>query len=56
LKKVYEQIAQGEKEKPRSHLETSSDEEAEISLDQLQRSSEDAPIIKLVNLILFRLS
>jgi type IV pilus assembly protein PilB len=33
-------------------LEAASDDEEEIARDQLQRSSEDAPIIKLVNLIL----
>ncbi len=53
LKRVYDQIAQNEKENSLDlDLETSSEEEAELSLDQLQRSSEDAPIIRLVNLIL----
>ena len=51
LKKVYEQIAQGDKESVELDLEANGEEE-ELSLDQLQRSSEDAPIIKLVNLIL----
>jgi type IV pilus assembly protein PilB len=51
LRKVYEQIAQGDRESVELDLDTSLEEE-EISLDQLQRSSEDAPIIKLVNLIL----
>ncbi len=54
LKKVYDEIAQGEKQDSpfELDLEASSDEEEEVSLDQLQRSSEEAPIIKLVNLIL----
>ena len=51
LKKVYEQIAQVDKESVELDLEANAEEE-ELSLDQLQRSSEDAPIIKLVNLIL----
>jgi type IV pilus assembly protein PilB len=51
LKKVYEQIAQVDRESVELDLDESL-EEQEISLDQLQRSSEDAPIIKLVNLIL----
>jgi type IV pilus assembly protein PilB len=51
LKKVYEQIAQVDKENVDLDLDAITDEE-EISLDQLQRSSEEAPIIKLVNLIL----
>ena len=52
LKRVYEQIAQGDRESVDLDLETSAEDEAETSLDELQRSSEDAPIIKLVNLIL----
>jgi len=51
LKKVYEQIAQVEKDGVDLDLDANEDEE-ELSLDQLQRSSEEAPIIKLVNLIL----
>jgi type IV pilus assembly protein PilB len=51
LKKVYEQIANVEKEGVDIDLDAIADEE-EQSIDQLQRSSEDAPIIKLVNLIL----
>jgi type IV pilus assembly protein PilB len=51
LKKVYEQIAQVERESIDLDLDASADDE-EVSLDQLQRSSEEAPIIKLVNLIL----
>lgn len=51
LKKVYEEIAQVEKEGFELDLETDEGEE-ETSVDQLQRSSEEAPIIKLVNLIL----
>ncbi len=51
LKKVYEEIAQNDKESVELDLDASSDEE-ELSLDELQRSSEEAPIIKLVNLIL----
>jgi type IV pilus assembly protein PilB len=51
LKKVYEAIAQGDKDSLELNLEAGGDEE-EVSIDQLQRSSEDAPIIKLVNLIL----
>jgi type IV pilus assembly protein PilB len=51
LKKVYDQIAQSDKDSVELDLDASSDEE-ELSRDQLQRSSEEAPIIKLVNLIL----
>jgi type IV pilus assembly protein PilB len=51
LKKVYEQIAQVDKDSVELDLEATA-EEAEVSLDELQRSGEDAPIIKLVNLIL----
>jgi len=52
LKKVYEEIAQVEKESIELDLEEESDQEAMLSADQLQRSGEEAPIIKLVNLIL----
>jgi len=53
LKKVYQEIADGEKESFELDLEAEAvDEGEEISVDQLQRSSEEAPIIKLVNLIL----
>ena len=52
LKRVYEQIAQVDKDGSLDlDLEATEDEE-EVSLDQLERSSQDAPIIKLVNLIL----
>jgi type IV pilus assembly protein PilB len=51
LKKVYEQIAQVDREGVELDLDGNSDEE-EVSLDELQRSSEEAPIIRLVNLIL----
>jgi type IV pilus assembly protein PilB len=51
LKRVYEQIAQADKEGVDLDLDAIADE-AEQSIDQLQRSSEEAPIIKLVNLIL----
>jgi type IV pilus assembly protein PilB len=51
LKKVYDQIAHVEKEAVDLDLDALADEE-ELSIDQLQRSSEEAPIIKLVNLIL----
>jgi type IV pilus assembly protein PilB len=52
LKKVYEEIAQGDKESFELDLESGLEDEEEVSIDQLQRSSEEAPIIKLVNLIL----
>src|SRR5881397_2744598 len=53
LKKVYQEIADGEKESFELDLEAEAiGEGEEISVDQLQRSSEEAPIIKLVNLIL----
>ena len=52
LKKVYDQIATVDKDSVELDLEASSDEEEKLSADQLQRSSEEAPIIKLVNLIL----
>jgi len=51
LKKVYEEISDSAKETVELDLDNSSDDE-EVSLDELQRSSEEAPIIKLVNLIL----
>ncbi len=51
LKKVYDQIAQTDRDSVELDLEGISEEE-ELSLDQLQRSSEEAPIIRLVNLIL----
>jgi len=51
LKKVYEEIAQVEKESFELDLDAEEGEE-EVSADQLQRSSEEAPIIKLVNLVL----
>jgi type IV pilus assembly protein PilB len=52
LKKVYEEIAQVERDGVELDLEAALDETEEATLDQLQRSSEEAPIIKLVNLIL----
>jgi type IV pilus assembly protein PilB len=52
LKKVYEEIAQGEKESFELNLEAGTDDNEEVSIDELQRSSEEAPIIKLVNLLL----
>jgi type IV pilus assembly protein PilB len=52
LRKVYEEIAQGDKDTLELDLEAGWEEEEEISADQLQRSSEEAPIIKLVNLVL----
>jgi type IV pilus assembly protein PilB len=52
LKKVYEEIAQVEKDGFELDLEAASDDEEQVSIDELQRSSEEAPIIKLVNLIL----
>jgi len=51
LKKVYEEISDSDKEPVELNLESTSEDE-EVSLDELQRSSEEAPIIKLVNLIL----
>ncbi|MBN2241164.1 MAG: type IV-A pilus assembly ATPase PilB [Acidobacteria bacterium] len=51
LKKVYEEITDSEREPVELDLETNSEDE-EVSLDELQRSSQEAPIIKLVNLIL----
>jgi type IV pilus assembly protein PilB len=53
LKKVYQEIANDkDKESFELDLEASGDSEQEISVDELQRSSEEAPIIKLVNLVL----
>ena len=52
LKKVYDEIAQSEKESFELDLEADGDGSGEVSVDELQRSSEEAPIIKLVNLIL----
>ncbi len=54
LKRVYDQMAQVDKDGSGVDLdlEMSSEEEQEVSLDQLQKSGEDAPIIRLVNLIL----
>ena len=52
LKRVYEEIAQVEKDALELDLEASTEDQEETSIDQLQRSSEEAPIIKLVNLVL----
>ena len=53
LKRVYEQFAEVEKGGSIDlDLDTEFETEEELSADQLQRSSEEAPIIKLVNLIL----
>ncbi len=52
LKKVYEEIAQGDKDSFELDLEAAAEDEEKVSIDELQRSSEEAPIIKLVNLIL----
>jgi type IV pilus assembly protein PilB len=49
LKKVYEEFAQVERE---GGFELDLEVEEDVSIDQLQGSSEEAPIIKLVNLIL----
>ncbi len=51
LKKVYEQIARPDKDSLELDLDANG-EDNDVSVDQLQRSSEEAPIIKLVNLIL----
>jgi type IV pilus assembly protein PilB len=51
LKKVYEQIAHPDRDSVELDLDAIADED-DVSVDQLQRSSEEAPIIKLVNLIL----
>jgi type IV pilus assembly protein PilB len=52
LKRVYEEIALGEKESFELDLEAATEDQGPVSIDELQRSSEEAPIIKLVNLIL----
>ncbi len=52
LKKVFEEIAQSERESYDLDLESDLDAEEGTSVDELKRSSEDAPIIKLVNMIL----
>jgi type IV pilus assembly protein PilB len=52
LKRVYEEIALGEKESFELDLEAATEDTGQVSIDELQRSSEEAPIIKLVNLIL----
>ncbi|MDR1727566.1 MAG: type IV-A pilus assembly ATPase PilB [Acidobacteriota bacterium] len=55
LQDVYKKIAEQEREAEGGGSEMDMEtleEEEDISLDQLQKSSEDAPIIKLVNLIL----
>ena len=51
LKKVFDQISDVDKDAVELDLEATSEED-EVSLDELQRSSEEAPIIRLVNLIL----
>ena len=53
LKKVYEEIAQVDGDGMELDLESALEETEEASPDQLQRSSEEAPIIKLVNLVLY---
>jgi type IV pilus assembly protein PilB len=50
LKKVYEQIA--DKDGSVDLDLDAAEDESEVSLDELQRSSEEAPIIRLVNLML----
>jgi type IV pilus assembly protein PilB len=52
LKKVYDEIAQGDKESFELDLEAANEGEEKVSIDELQRSTEEAPIIKLVNLVL----
>src|SRR5687768_14531898 len=52
LKRVYDEIGQQDKEGFELDLEETEEEDQEVSVDQLQRSSEEAPIIKLVNLLL----
>jgi type IV pilus assembly protein PilB len=52
LKRVYEEIALGEKEGFELDLEAGTEDQGPVSIDELQRSSEEAPIIKLVNIIL----
>ncbi len=52
LKRVYEEIAQGDKDSFELDLEAEGEDQENISIDELQRSSEEAPIIKLVNLIM----
>jgi type IV pilus assembly protein PilB len=53
LKRVYDEIGQQEKDGGfELDLEAEEEEDQEVSVDQLQRSSEEAPIIKLVNLLL----
>lgn len=49
LKKVYDQISQ---DKDSVDIDLDTEDEKELSLDEMTRSSEEAPIIKLVNLIL----
>ncbi len=52
LKKVYDEIAQGDKESFELDLEAGTESEEKVSIDELQRATEEAPIIKLVNLVL----
>ncbi|MBI3939482.1 MAG: type IV-A pilus assembly ATPase PilB [Acidobacteria bacterium] len=55
LKRVYEQIDakdRDQKEKEEYQLEVE-EEEKELSIEQLQHSGEEAPIIRLVNMILY---
>ncbi len=52
LKKVYDEIAQTKRDSFELDLEASDEAETEVSVDELQRSSSEAPIIKLVNLVL----
>lgn len=55
LKRVYEQIDardRNEKEREEYQLEVE-EEEKELSIEQLQQSGEEAPIIRLVNMILY---
>ncbi len=52
LKRVYDEIALGDKESFELDLEPGMVDEEQVSIDQLQRSTEEAPIIKLVNLVL----
>ncbi len=51
LKRVIDEFSDSNREAVELDLESAGDDQ-EMSLDELQRSSEEAPIIKLVNLIL----
>jgi len=53
LKKVYDEIDSKDRDDKEGYQLEELEDEKELSIDQLQQSGEEAPIIKLVNMILY---